>query len=70
MNRVHILSWDWRGQPDLDELDRIVYNISCLGSPVRIQKIETGSDQYAIAISNRELPEQMLRQAWLERGEE
>lgn len=43
------LSWDWREQPDLDELARIVHDVS--GGTIRLQQIDTGSDGYEIAFT-------------------
>lgn len=62
---INIVSWDWRGQPDIDAIDRHVYNLSCVGLPVRVQNIEdTGSDQYAITIADRELTVAEQQEAW------
>jgi hypothetical protein len=49
MADVKIMSWDWREQPDLAELDRLVCDVS--DGRVRIVPVITGSDQYAIAVS-------------------
>lgn len=63
---VHIVTWDWRGQPNLDTLDRYVYDISCTGRPVRITPLNRRSDQYAIAITDTEeqLSEAEAEAAW------
>lgn len=45
---MKILMWDWKAQPDFDELARLVTEVT--GVPVKIRKVETGTDQYAIAI--------------------
>lgn len=52
---IHIISWDWKDQLDIDDLDRYVYDISATGRPVRIKMVDTGSDQFAITISDVEL---------------
>ncbi len=48
-----ILSWDWREQPDLDELAKALREVS--GGSVHLHQVETGSDQYAIILSDRAL---------------
>lgn len=64
---VHIVSWDYRGQPDIDAIDRHVYHLSCVGLPVRVQMVEdTGCDQYAITIADRELTVAEQQAAWQE----
>lgn len=50
MIKMHILTWDWREQPDLDRLARIVNELS--GNRVHITEAETGDDQYAIVIAD------------------
>lgn len=64
MAEIHVISWDYRQQPDLDDLDRYVYNISVTGRPVRIQQVDTGSDEYAITISDAELTEEQRLDAY------
>ena len=52
--RVGVLSWDWKGQLDIDELAAMVLDLS--GGAVHIKHINnTGSDQYAIAVSTAPL---------------
>jgi hypothetical protein len=46
----HILSWDWKEQPDLRALAQLVNEVS--GGRVHITEAETGSDQYAIVIAD------------------
>jgi hypothetical protein len=44
-----VLEWDWRGQPDLNRLDRLVHEAS--GGTVRVHQVRTDSDQYAIVVT-------------------
>lgn len=44
------LSWDWREQPDLDELTRILARHN-----VHLHQVDTGSDQYAVVIAGTKL---------------
>lgn len=53
--RYDVLSWDWRGQPDLDRLARALFTVS--GGTVHLRQVETGSDQYAIVLSDKPLTE-------------
>lgn len=63
---VHIVSWDHREQPDIEEIDRHVRQITAdYGRVVRIQSVEdTGCDQYAITIADRELTVAEQQEAW------
>jgi len=45
-----VLSWDWRGQPNLDALSRILTEVS--GGAVYVAEADTGDDQYALAFSD------------------
>ncbi len=64
------MSWDWRGQPDLDELDRIVANMSCScschchGGMLRVFKVDTGMDEYGIVITDEELTREQIDERW------
>jgi hypothetical protein len=55
MSRVGVISWDWRGRPDTDELRRILEAVS--GGTVTCRTAETGSDEYAIVVSAGPLDE-------------
>jgi hypothetical protein len=50
---VRVLSWDWRQQPDLDRLAQILLEIS--DGRVHLHQVDTGSDEYAIVLSDRPL---------------
>jgi len=47
---MRTMSWDWKEQPDFAELSRLVTEVA--GKPIKIRKIETGTDLYVIAISS------------------
>lgn len=67
MSAVHVLTWDWRGHPNIGELDRMVYDISATGRPVRITNVEdTQSDQYAIVITDHELTQEEAQKAYFD----
>jgi hypothetical protein len=44
-----ILTWDWRGQPNLAELARVLTDVS--NGTVHLTEVDTGDDQYAIVLS-------------------
>lgn len=51
MTRDHVvLTWDWRGQIDLEALADAVWDMS--GGEVRITEVDTGGDEYAIVVSD------------------
>ena len=60
---IHVIEWDWKEQVDLPELSRIVNELSKYGRVV-IQEVNTQSDCYAITISNSELTEEEINEAW------
>ena len=45
-----VVTWDWKEQPDLDELDRAVWMAS--GGFARVHPIDTGSDEFAIVVAD------------------
>ena len=49
--RRHVLTWDWREQPDLERLGRLVNELS--GGRVHITEADTRSDEYAIVVSDQ-----------------
>jgi len=62
-----VFSWDWKAQPDMAAIAAAVTKMSADGQ-VFMREIDTGSDQYAWAVSGAELTD---RQAWsLYRGED
>lgn len=62
MTRVGILTWDWREQPSLGDLRRILGDLG--GEHLTISDVDTGSDQYAWAFSTRPLSDCGLQLAW------
>lgn len=62
-----VMHWDWREQPDLEELDRAVRRAS--GGLARVHQIETDSDQYAIVVADHRVSDAEVAAAWAaERG--
>jgi hypothetical protein len=60
--RTELLSWDWREQPDLDRLAQIVRDLS--GLRVHLTQVDTGSDEYAIVLSDQQLSEDEAAQVY------
>jgi hypothetical protein len=60
-----VLTWDWREQPDLDALTRILANHG-----VHLAKVETGSDEYAVVISADPLTAEEVEGVWRMRWRE
>lgn len=58
---MKVLQWDWRSQPDLDELDDAVRAAS--DGQVAITQVDTGSDEYAVVVGPPMSREQ-AREAW------
>lgn len=48
-----VLSWDWRAQPDLQQLARDLLRVS--GGTVHLAEVDTGGDEYAIVLSSSPL---------------
>lgn len=63
MTRAAVLSWDWREQPDLDRLDRLVHDLSGNGQ-IRIHTVDTGTDQFAIVITDGDLDQADVQTVW------
>jgi hypothetical protein len=53
VTQPELLTWDWRGQPDLDELARILLEVSA--GTVHLHQVDTGGDEYAIVLADRAL---------------
>jgi hypothetical protein len=64
---AEFMSWDWRGQPNLDELDRIVANMSVSlrqGEILRIRAADTGGDEYGVVITDEDLTQAQVDERW------
>lgn len=58
-----VLTWDYRQQPDLDDLASAVREIS--GETCHIRAVDTGSQEYAIVVSRDQLAEDEAQEAYL-----
>ncbi len=56
MTRAVALTWDWRQQPDWERLAVVVLDLS--GGRVHLRLVDTGSDEYALVVADRDLTEQ------------
>ncbi len=61
-DRVVVMSWDWREQPDLDQLDQAVRYAS--GGLARVHTVDTGSDEYAIVVADHRVTAAEAQAAW------
>lgn len=68
-----VVSWDYRGQPNIDELDRIVANASIsLDGMLRILNVDdTGGQDYAVIVTDEEMTQERRTEVYAlhERGE-
>jgi hypothetical protein len=48
---VHVVSWDWREQPNMEAIARHVSELS--SGQVIMRELSTGSDQYAWVLADR-----------------
>jgi hypothetical protein len=47
--QTRVLEWDWRAQPDLDELADAIRDLS--GGRLHLAQVDTGGDSYAVVLS-------------------
>lgn len=70
MTKAAAMTWDWREQPDMGYLAQILHELS--DGAIHLQKVETGSDEYAIVVSTPPLDpaavDAVYRQSWREVG--
>jgi hypothetical protein len=62
--RTAVLSWDWRGQPDLARLGRLVADLS--GGTLHLAEADTGCDQYAVVLSTAPLDDETATRVYRE----
>jgi hypothetical protein len=66
VTRVEVLSWDWKAQPSLDRFARIISDLS--GGNVHLAQVNTGSDEYAVVLSdeplNKDEAVEVYRRRW------
>lgn len=53
---ARVLSWDWKGQPDLRKLAAAVHEISA--GTVFIREIDTGGDFYMLVIADHQVTDE------------
>ncbi len=59
---TRLLTWDWRGQPNLQHLAKAVHDLS--GGRVSLYEVDTGSDQYAIVLADEPLTAEQAASVW------
>lgn len=64
-----IIMWDWKGQPNINDLDRAIGEVGRLG-PVHLTEVpNTGMDMVAVVIAHRPLTADQANETfrtWLE----
>lgn len=68
MTRIEVLSWDWCEQPDLIRLAAILRHLS--NDQVRMRQVRTGSDEYAIVLSDAPLTDAEAMAAYEKRWDD
>jgi hypothetical protein len=68
MTRAEVLSWDWHEQPDLIRLAAIIRYLS--NDRVRLRQVKTGTDDYAIVLSDVRLTEAEAFEVYEKRWED
>ena len=61
---ARVFSWDYRGQPDMASLAAVVTELSANGQ-VFMREVETGTDSYAVAVSDAELTDEQALSLYL-----
>ena len=61
---ARVLSWDWRQQPDIGQLAAAVHDLS--NGQVHLNMADTGSDDYALIVSDQPLTDAEARHIWEE----
>lgn len=59
---VRLLTWGCRTQPDLDALAAAVLDVS--GGRVHLVQVDTGGDEYAVAVATRPLDADEALRLW------
>lgn len=60
---AEVISWDWRQQLDLEKLGEVVRRVS--GGSCDITPIDTGSDDYAVVITDHLVDRDEARHLYL-----
>lgn len=66
---ARVFSWDYRGQPDMAAIAAVVTELSANGQ-VFMREVETGTDSYAVAVSDAELTDEQAYRLYLGEDEE
>lgn len=59
---IRILDWDWKEQPDFDEIGRILAELT--DHKIWLRTPETGSDQLALVLANEPLDDAVAYEAY------
>lgn len=70
MSNVRIISWDWRGQPDIEELNEAVSAVFDGIHCPQVTSVDTGGDEYAVLVSPAPMTSAEAQAAYEEHWEE
>lgn len=67
MSEIHLVSWDWKSDPDFDEIDEHVYSMSSRGLTVRILAVLThdNDDDIVYAVCTDDATVEEIQAAYL-----
>lgn len=60
---TRVMRWDWKEQPDMEQLARIVGELS--GGRLHMHVPNTDCDEYALVVTDGPLSPRMVDAAWL-----
>jgi hypothetical protein len=63
-----LLTWDWKESVDIDELARVVYEMS--NGSVHIRSVETDSDFFAVIVSKEKVNDALANMILVESYED
>lgn len=61
---IAVHTWDWKEQPDWDSISAIINEFQESGEEIAIENIDTGSDEYAVVLSTKDIPKDLVDQAY------
>lgn len=59
-----VISWDWKDQPDLGKIAAVAARISGERRPVVMREFDTGGDEHALAIADRDVTDEEALAIW------
>lgn len=66
MPDVRILTWDWKEQPNMEELAEIVTGMTTPPATLYMATADTGSDEYAVVFATQPINDARATQVYEE----